>query len=262
MKKLIIFLAIVLVGIIPIFGQTDSIKTEEIKDFYKKDVSKAQIDLLYSYYEQDGNNSPVTGGIGTEYLTDHVGKLIVNVPIGRDNYTLMGGIDYYTSASTDNINPASISSASVKDTRTYFDLSWSREKNSRTSFGANAGFSTEWDVTSLSVGAFYARTSKNGNRQFNISGQAFNDNWSLIYPVELRRDPSLPKGNDTRRVFDLTMSWSQVINKRLQATLSLEGIYQMGLLSTPFHRVYFEGGGFPKIESLPARSCLARNGGG
>jgi hypothetical protein len=44
----------------------------------------------------------------------------------------------------------------------------------------------------------------------------------------------------------------QVITSRLQASISGELVYQKGLLSTPFHRVYFQGLDTAKIEKLPA----------
>ena len=77
---------------------------------------KAEIDFLFSYYQQEGNHSAVTGGQGTEELHDYAGIVIVNVPI-KNNKSLRveNGISYFTSASHDNINPKTITSASYAD---------------------------------------------------------------------------------------------------------------------------------------------------
>mgnify|MGYP003846377489 CR=1 FL=1 len=42
---------------------------------------KVDAKFLYNYYEQDGNNSPVTGGIGTEELSFHGPSIVVNVAL-------------------------------------------------------------------------------------------------------------------------------------------------------------------------------------
>ncbi|MCB0635630.1 MAG: DUF3570 domain-containing protein, partial [Lewinella sp.] len=46
-------------------------------------------------------------------------------------------------------------------------------------------------------------------------------------------------------------TFSQVLNRRMQLALSGEVIYMSGLLSTPFHRVYFADQARPDIERLP-----------
>ena len=111
----------------PILGQTDSIETNT----YQKKLKETEVNFLYSYYEQDGDHSPVLGGTGTEYLTDQVGKIIVNIPVKENTISFSAGIDHYTSASTDNINPASISSASVVDDRIYFSGNYSVENKKK-----------------------------------------------------------------------------------------------------------------------------------
>ncbi|RYF48410.1 MAG: DUF3570 domain-containing protein, partial [Cytophagaceae bacterium] len=50
--------------------------------------------------------------------------------------------------------------------------------------------------------------------------------------------------------FNLALSVSQVVNKRLQMLATVEPSYQEGLLSTPFHRVYFTNGAVT-TEKLP-----------
>ena len=58
--------------------------------------------------------------------------------------------------------------------------------------------------------------------------------------------PSKPRTTGT-----LSLSFSQVINKRMQGIILLDGVYQNGYLGLPFHRVYFTNG-TDLIENLPS----------
>ncbi|MFM6915113.1 MAG: DUF3570 domain-containing protein [Aquirufa sp.] len=53
-----------------------------------------------------------------------------------------------------------------------------------------------------------------------------------------------------RNSFNASFGLSQVINQRLQVMAIIEPSYQEGLLSTPFHRVYFTNGN-ETLEKLP-----------
>ena len=106
-------------------------------------------------------------------------------------------------------------------------------------------------MNSVSGGAFYAINSKNENHQLKISGTAYYDKWKLIYPLELRKygGPEL-LSVDVKHLYDLSLTLTSVLNKRMRASLIVEGVYQNGLLSTPFHRVYFTDS-TDYIEILP-----------
>ncbi len=243
----VLFLICFIMGFTSMYAQSDH---ADVKDHYKKDLNLAEVDILYSYYEQDGDNSPVLGGTGTEYLTDHVGQIAVMIPYKDNKFNLLVGIDHYTSASTDNINPATVSSASVVDDRVYFNVGWDKTK-SRMAYGFNTGFSTEWDVNSLTLGGNLSFNDEYNNNQFSLSGQYYRDRWSLIYPIELRNNPGFEGGSDIRSIYDVSAMWTTVINTRLQAALVAQVVHQSGLLATPFHRVYFADQIFPDIERLP-----------
>lgn len=76
------------------------------QEYVKKVLETPEVELLYSYYSQDGDNAAVTGGEGTEKLTDMTPTIIVSIPVGEDNtLTLDAGISAYTSASSSNVNP-------------------------------------------------------------------------------------------------------------------------------------------------------------
>ena len=220
---------------------------------------KTEIDFLFSYYEQSGNNSAVTGGQGTEELHDYSGIVIVNVPLDA-NRTLRveNGISYFTSASNDNINPATITSASYADLTGYLDLTYSRyDSAKRRTFGIIGRGMLEEYFGSLSVGGFVSKTSADQNREFKASARFFADKWALdynitkLYPIEIRYTGIEYAKTDKRYSSNFDMVLSQVINKRMQASLSVGLIYQTGLLYTPYHRVYFEGERLPRVEKLP-----------
>lgn len=206
--------------------------------------------FLSSYYQQDGNNAAVTGGIGTEKLSDFANVLIVNVPIDSVNsINLYTGLDYYTSASTDNIDNNK-SSASSSDTRTFGTLSYDRLNMKRgEAYAAKIGFSSEYDVSSFSAGLTYTKPWNQSNSELSISTQAFFDHWGFYFPKELRGEVSLPTRN--RNSYSGIITFSQVLTKRAQLSVSSELIYMNGLLSTPFHRVYFADTNNHDIERLP-----------
>ena len=81
---------------------------------YKKRILETtEVDFLTSYYTQDGNNASVTGGIGSEKLTDFTPTVVISVPLNdNDVLTIDAGISAYTSASSSNLNPFDISGAS------------------------------------------------------------------------------------------------------------------------------------------------------
>ncbi|WP_460623721.1 DUF3570 domain-containing protein [Hymenobacter tenuis] len=219
---------------------------------------ETEINILSSYYSQDGNHSAVEGGQGTQQLTDFTPTIILNVPL--DSVTRVSanvGMDYYASASTDRIDQV-LSSASAHDTRYHVDLGYSRQlADKRTLVGVGGGFSKEYDYLSGNVTASWARASADGNRELSVAAQAFFDRATLILPAELRPGGAGEHGSgkDTRQSYNLNLVYSQVLTQRLQVAFSTELVAQRGLLSTPFHRVYFRetGGalGTARAELLP-----------
>ena len=211
-----------------------------------------EIDILSGYYSQDGENGAVTGGIGTESLQDFANLIVINVPIDSSkSINFSGGVDIYSSASTDNIDN-NRSSASSMDARSYANLGYNQKfLHSGFTVGGRLGFSTEYDYNSINGGINIAKEFNEGNTEFSFSGQAFIDNWDLIYPIELRGKVSAP--TSSRNSFNGQLTWSQVVSPRFQFSVSGEAIYMDGLLSTPFHRVYFSDTETPDIERLPSK---------
>ena len=221
-------------------------------------VKPIEADLLYSYYEQDGDMSPVTGGKGTQALTDVVSQIKINIPF-KNGQAISVSIaqDQYSSASTDNVN-TEISSASVVDNRRYGNINYSKSSaDDLKSFTIGGGYSTEWDVNSWNANANLSLTTKNKLNGYALNFSVFKDNWELIYPAELRviaLQNKKPFVDDSIRYsYSGSASFERVLTKKLIFSVSSEIIFQEGLLSTPFHRVFFSDTTQHTVEYLPSK---------
>lgn len=223
-----------------------------------KILTDKEVNFLFNYYEQDGNHSPVTGGIGTEQLTCSNPLTNVHIPFDSvHSINLSFGMDYYTSASSNRIDrfisSASskyLSSASSKDLRTHFDLDYThRNLEKASSQGGFVGFSNEFDVNSFSLGYHFNKAYNQENTDLGFKASVFYDRWKLIYPGEIRNGDTYRYGNDDddydndgRTTGTLSFIWSQVLTRKLQFAFLTDIVYQNGILNTPFHRVYFDDG--------------------
>ena len=248
------------IGILSTFAQP----VQDTSKYKNRKLQLEEVNFVSGYYRQNGDNSAVTGGVGSEKLTDFTNTIEVNLFTfdkrqRKNQFRFELGIDHYTSASSDKIDPKTISSASMDDTRMYPSMSWSRENETKgTSFGMTASYSREADYTSLGAAFNFTKTSKDKNREFNLGLQAFFDTWKIIYPEELRPvNYGTGAKNDKREIeksprnsFTAAVSYTQIINKKLQVSLLADPTYQRGLLSTRFHRVYFTDGSL-QPENLP-----------
>ncbi|WP_276091017.1 DUF3570 domain-containing protein [Pedobacter sp. JY14-1] len=254
MKKIYLHVAAMLLSIAAAHGQNTM---QDTSSYRSRKLKLEEVNFVSAYYSQDGNHSAVTGGIGTEKLTDFANTFDLQLSRysrnGRkNNYTFELGIDHYSSASSDKIDPATLSSASSADTRIYPSLDWTRtNEKTGNSFGFTASYSGEYDYQSIG-GAFHlSRLSKDKNTQFDWRVQAFLDTWTVILPVELRAGNREHEGSSPRNSFSSSISLSQVISQRLQGELVLEPAYQHGLLATRYQRNYFTDGSV-QAETLPS----------
>ena len=244
---------------------------------YKKRVLEStEVDFLMSYYNQDGIHSAVSGGKGMEKLTDITPTIIVAIPLNDDDVlTADAGLSAYTSASSGNINPfdsrtpspwQASSGASASDQLTSLVLSYSHSSDDRNSvWNAHVSGSAEYDYSSLGFGGGYTRLFNNKNSEITISGNVYLDTWKPIYPKELqdfkdngdntnggifnnfniRGNPDYnPSGftfhdNKNRNSYSLSLSFSQVVNTKMQFSIFADVLQQQGLLSTPYQRIYF-----------------------
>lgn len=260
MKKIILTVGLLASMLRGVYAQTADDKAQ----YQKRKLKLEEVNLVSSYYGQDGNNSAVTGGIGTEKLGDFANSIDLKLSFidrksRQHNVSVDFNIDHYTSASSDNIDPLTISGASRSDTHIYPSVSWNIKNDAtRTTHGLSYSYSTEYDYHSNGINFNFAKTSKDNNREFSLKAGAFLDTWTAILPAELRpqgygsgadgdRDPVAYK---PRNSYNLALSLSQIINKRLQLLFTIEPAFQQGLLSTPYHRVYFTDGSHT-VEKLP-----------
>ncbi|HKL91564.1 MAG TPA: hypothetical protein VJ880_10315, partial [Allomuricauda sp.] len=58
---------------------------ENTGSYKKRVLESTEVDILSSYYEQTGNNASVTGGVGTEQLTDVAPSIVVSIPLNDDD---------------------------------------------------------------------------------------------------------------------------------------------------------------------------------
>lgn len=275
MRKLYTCIAALYLGIAASFAQSRPAK--DTSNYQARKLKIDEINIISAYYHQDGNNSAVTGGIGSEKLTDFANTFDLQLSkygIGgkKHTFTFELGVDHYSSASSDKIDPHTVSSASMQDNRVYPSLNWtlSNDKTGN-AFGLTASYSHEFDYQSFGGGLNLTLLSKDKNTQFDLKAQAFLDTWKVILPVELRppgygsgseHEDRRPVDHRPRNSFSTSLSLSQVITQRLQVALIVEPSYQKGLLATEYQRVYFNGnfdaGVGPtnsvfneRIESLP-----------
>lgn len=236
-----------------VFGQRSA------SPYTKKKLRQTDVQVLFSYYTQDNNHSAVTGGIGTEDLQVYATQL--SIDSGNDSTTVYhfdAGIDIITSASTDNIDFVK-SSASRIDARTHVNIGFNhRIRGTGTSYGVNGGFSIESDYLARGIAVSLGHAAS-ASREFSVAFQTFFDDlrWGrlengkpqkLIYPSELRNTQWFTAHN--RNSFNLSLGWYETINTRMAIGIYPGIMYQTGLLSTPFHRVYFKDKS-KRVEKLP-----------
>lgn len=251
------------------FGQQEQDSTKVYK---KRVLETVEVDFLTSYYSQNGDNAAVSGGIGTEELTDITGTFVVSIPLNDDDVlTIDAGVSAYTSASSSNVGafdggqPAdpfvASSGASGADTWVNLTGSYSHSSDDRNDIlSAKVSVSSEYDYFSLGFGGGYTKLFNEKNTELSINANVYIDTWNAIYPTELRPfgtngigsfRPSEITGNtnynpnftefdsEGRNSYSVGLGFSQILHKKLQGSLALDFVQQQGLLSTPFQRVYF-----------------------
>ncbi len=263
MKKFI--LIITMLASATLYAQTTEQDTTRI--FKKKVLESTEVDLLMSYYQQDGDHAAVTGGIGTEKLTNLTPTLVVAIPLNEDDVlTIDGEVSAYTSASSSNINPFDGSSeadpfvestgASSGDTWVNGTATYSHSSDDRNKiWSAKVSISNEFDYFSFGIGGDYTWLFNEKNTELGVHGNVYLDTWYPVYPYELR--PFMDGGsgyfpgsppyhptfkaftNHSRNSYSGGLFLSQILSKRLQGSLAADYVRQQGLLSTPFQRVYF-----------------------
>lgn len=138
-------------------------------------------------------------------------------------------------------------------------------------WGANVSLSNEYDYTSVGFGGNVTRLFNDKNTEVGLKGMVYLDKWRPIYPTELHEynlygsnflsqgyfsgvdvinqngmvsKSYLPSDfkaitNRSRNSYSASFFLSQIFSKRLQGAVFFDLVMQQGLLSTPYHRIYF-----------------------
>jgi Protein of unknown function (DUF3570) len=261
------------------FTQKDSAQ------YKSKPLKIEEVNLVSSYYTQQGNHSAVTGGIGTEQVTDFANGLDVkwvgwDAKARKNTLSFNLGIDHHTSASSAYVSKTGASK--TDGSRIYPSLNWSRENEEKgTGFGLGAYVSSEYNYKSFGVDAQFSKKTKS-NGEFTAKVTGYFDKVKLIYPSELIPTPTItttPGGpiyittatgrkilsgggssnedeksgipSSPRNTVTGSLSFTQIINTRMQVAFLTDVVYQNGYLGLPFHRVYLTDGTV-KVENLPS----------
>jgi Protein of unknown function (DUF3570) len=242
-----------------------------------------EVNLVSSYYLQDGDHSAITGGIGTEKVSDISNGLDLKLVWTGDNLnknTMSAGlgIDHHTSASSANVTLTGLGKQG--GTRIYPSLDWTVENTKKgTSFGIGSYYSGEYNYKSFGADVHFSKKTDDKSGEFSAKFQGYFDQVTLIYPSEFipvitpvsggatyvttasgnlvlssggsggSSKPSLP--TSPRNTYTAAFSYSQMVNSRLQVMFLADVVTQNGYLSLPFHRVYFSNKK-DTIEKLPS----------
>jgi len=284
---------------------------DSTKVYKKRVLESTEVDFLMSYYTQDGDNASVTGGIGTEELTDLTPTIVVSYPLNDDDVlTIDVGISAYSSASSSNLNPwdssgasggedddddddddfrkaagsvegspwVASSGASGQDTWANGSVNYSHSSDDRNFiWSGHVSFSTEYDYTSIGFGGAVTKLFNEKNTEITFGAQAYLDTWNPMYPTELdsylETEGNLNNGffdgieilnqdgnaidktgnsgpiwnpenydfiNDkARNSYSVSISFSQILSKKAQASVFFDIVHQQGWLANPMQRVYF-----------------------
>ena len=276
------------------FASTAQQNQDSTAVYKKRVLENTEVDILSSYYSQDGENAAVSGGKGTEELSDFTATYIISIPLNDDDVlTIDAGISAYTSASSSNVDPfddgpadafQASTGASSGDVWVNLNGSYSHSSDDRnTIWSANASLSNEYDYFSVGVGGSFTKFFNEKNTELSVNANAYFDSWTTIYPMELRPfsvgeaglndalfnnntitgntnySPVFSEFTDKgRNSYSLGLGFSQILHKNVQALLSLDLVQQQGLLSTPFQRVYFNDVAGSFIDDFQLADAIER----
>ncbi|MDE3234961.1 MAG: DUF3570 domain-containing protein [Bacteroidota bacterium] len=272
MKKI----CLTVIGLYLTFLHAFSQTTSDDSTYQAKPLKLEEVNLVSSYYSQNGDHSAITGGIGTEKVTD-ISNGIELKWVGYDWYkrkhTVSAelGIDHHTAASSAYVSKSGASKTG--GTRVYPSLDWTVENEQKgTTFGLGTYLSSEYNYSSFGLDMHGSVKTKN-NGEFNGKFSAFFDKVKLIYPSELIPNSSNSSGptyittasgstvglssggghnipSAQRFTYTASLAFAQVVNKRMQVSVMTDLVGQSGYLGLPFHRVYFSDGTV-HVENLP-----------
>jgi Protein of unknown function (DUF3570) len=269
-------LCLTVIGIYIMFLGAFSQKARPDSVYESKPLRLDEINLVSSYYTQEGNHSAVTGGIGNEHVVDLSNGLeikFVGWDMGHRKHTLglEMGLDHHTSASSAYVSKTGASKTG--GTRIYPAINWTFENDKGNSFGIGTYYSTEYNYKSIGLD-LHAGRKLSSNTEINGKISGYFDKVKMIYPSELipevtytspttyttasgntvtsgggsTKEKAIP--SNPRNTYTASLTLSQIINTHMQFSVMIDLVAQNGYLGLPFHRVYFTDGSV-HVENLP-----------
>ncbi|GGE30751.1 DUF3570 domain-containing protein [Psychroflexus planctonicus] len=258
---------ILFLGVCFLLAQNTYCQNDKTSEYKKRVLESTEVNLLSSYYSQDGENAAVTGGRGTEELTDFAPSINVAIPLNEDDVLAIDAtVSAYTSASSSNIDPfdgdqpadpfVASTGASRQDTWFGLTANYSHSSDDRnTIISGNLSFANEYDYTSFGFGGSLTKLFNQKNTELQLKANVFFDTWNPQYPIEFRNSFTISdydfEGESNfasgytefstlnRNSYSLGINFSQILTKNIQTAFMADFVMQDGLLSTPHQRVYF-----------------------
>jgi hypothetical protein len=277
MKNLVIIVVLFCFG--SIMAQQDSTLV-----FKKRVLETTEVDFLSTYYGQEGNNASVTGGIGTEKLSDFTATIVVSMPINDDDVlTIDAGISAYTSASSSNGNPFDVSGASGNgdddddddddrrapgdiigspwisstgasrsDVWTSINADYSHSSDDRnTIWNADLSVAAEYDYSSVGFGGGLTKLFNKKNTTVGMSAKVYLDTWRPIYPTELKAYVD-ENGNQNQGFFNGVT----ILNQNGNASTNWNPVDGFGLINDKGRNSYSVSLSFSQILNKNAQFSL------
>ena len=194
-------------------------------------------------------------------------------PFESSNKTNSGASDSNSANSYPEGTPWLASSgASASDQLASVNANYSHSSDDRnTIWNADVSFSNEYDYTSVGFGGGMTKLFNQKNTEVSIKANAYLDQWRPIYPTELNEYgkyginfqnqgylkgvaildqngnnstdylPTAFKSYDktNRNSYSASISFSQILTRKIQMSVFMDILMQDGLLGTPYQRVYF-----------------------
>lgn len=170
---------------------------DTITPYKKRILETTEIDILTSYYTQDGKKAAITGGVGDEELVDLALNINVAIPLNEDDvFSIDATVSAYTSASSSNLNPFTMNTigspwvagtgASKSDIWASGNFGYSHSSEDRNStYNASLNFAKEYDYTSIGTGFGYTKLLNEKNTSISASINIYLDSWNPQFPIEL-----------------------------------------------------------------------------
>jgi hypothetical protein len=253
-----------------------------VSSYYDQTANKSAVMGGRTDYKGNGDVTDFASGLDVTFIGWDKKQRKNTLSVGL-------GIDYHTAASQAYVD--SNGTSRNDGTRIYPTLNWTRENELKgTSFGLGAYYSAEHNYYhSIGVNASVSKKNKS-NGEFSLKVVGFFDQINMIKPSEFLPVDSVKNstptdsivyittasgqteallynsngqlvsksGNKThtptqaRNTLTASLSFTQIINQRLQGSVELDAVYQNGYLGLPFHRVYYNTGK-DTIENLPSQ---------